>query len=565
MAANLLPFLDYILFFAFVILLTPIFGTYLANLFSGRRTALHPILEILEKASYSLSGVNPALEMTWTKYLQALLLFNLLGLLFLFLIQQIQFFLPLNPEAFGALDWDLSLNNAISFTSNTDWQSYAGETNLSYLTQMLGMTVQNFLSPATGLASLLVLIRGLTSEGVETVGNFWSDLVKTVVYIFLPFSFLLAIALVSQGVIQNFSKYVEVTTLENQEQWIPLGPVASQVAIKQLGTNGGGFFNANSAHPFENPNALSNFLENLAIMLLPASLTYTYGILTGFKKHGWMIFWVMFIVWLLGASIAWMAESIPNPIMGAYPNLEGMETRFAVESSLLWSISTTATTNGSVNAMLSSLTPIGGCIALFFIIIGEPFFGGIGTGLISMIMYILFTLFIAGLLVGRTPEYLGKKIEKLEMQCVMAVLIIPGIIFFIGSGISAISDNALSQLGNRGPHGLTELLYAFSSTMGNNGSSFAGLNTNSAFFNGAFSLVMFISRLTYIIPAIAIGGLFAKKKPMAISAGDFSTESFLFVILLIAIILLVGLLAFFPALLLGPIAEQILLEQGRAF
>lgn len=557
--------LDFVLFFGLIILLTPILGTYLANLFSGRRTAFHPILEVLEKASYSISGVKPAVEMTWTTYLQAVLLFNFLGVLFLFLIQEIQFFLPLNPEAFKAPEWTQAINNAVSFTTNTNWQSYAGETTFGYITQMLGMTVQNFLSPATGLASLLVLIRGLTSKGVETVGNFWADLVKGVIYVFLPFSFLLAIALVSQGVIQNFSKYVEVTTLENQQQWIPLGPVASQVAIKQLGTNGGGFFNANSAHPFENPNGLSNFLENLAIILLPAALTYTYGILTGFKKHGWMIFWVMFIAWLAGSSIAWMAESIPNPIMNAYPLLEGKETRFGVEKSLLWSISTTATTNGSVNAMLSSLSPIGGGIALFFMIIGEPFFGGVGIGLIIMIMYILFTLFIGSLLVGRTPEYLGKKIAKREMQCVMAALIMPGIVILVGSGIAAISENAISQIGNKGPHGLTELLYAFSSAAGNNGSSFDGLNTKNAFFDNTLSLVMLISRLTLIVPAIALGGLFARKKAMATSVGVFSTETFLFVILLIAIILLVGLLAFFPALLLGPIVEQIMLEQGLSF
>lgn len=555
------------LFFFIGILLAsiPALGTYMARVFTGQRTVLHPVCSGLELLCYRLGGVDPDEQMSWKDYGKALLAFNVLGLVFVLTLQFLQQWLPLNPQHFPAVGWSLALNTALSFVTNTNWQSYSGETTLSYLTQMLGLAVQNFLSAATGLAALLVLVRGLTAKSMDTVGNFWQDMVRSVVYLLLPLSIVMALFLVSQGVVQTFSPYVEVITLEGAKQTIAVGPVASQVAIKQLGTNGGGFFNANSTHPFENPSALSNFVETLALVLIPAALTVTYGILIGLRRHGWLLFMVMSAISATGLMVAICSEHVYNPVVDAYPVLEGQETRFTRASSVLWAILTTDTANGSVNAMHSSLAPLAGGVALFNIMLGELIFGGVGVGLCSMIMFALLTVFLAGLMVGRTPEYLGKKIERQEMQWVMAAVLIPGALVLIGAGLSSVLPVALVSLGNQGPHGLTEILYAFASAAGNNGSAFAGLNANTDYYNLSLGFAILVGRVAIILPSLAIGGLLAKKKITPPSAGTFSVNTPLFAVLLVSVILIVGALAFFPALLLGPIVEQFLMIQNRVF
>jgi potassium-transporting ATPase potassium-binding subunit len=555
-----------LLFFAgLFICLTPILGTYMANVFTGKATLAYRTLGWLENLSYRIGGTDPKEEMSWIEYGKALLLFNFLGFITLFFLQLIQGYLPLNPQNFGAVSWPLAFNTAMSFTTNTNWQAYGGETTLSYLTQMLGLTSHNFLSAATGMTVLLTLTRGLIRKTVDTVGNFWVDLVRMVVYLLLPLSIIMALVLVGEGVIQTFSPYMEVTTLENAKQTIPLGPVASQIAIKQLGTNGGGFFNANSAHPFENPTAFSNLLEMLALVLIPAASVYTYGIMVGSKKHAWLLYFAMLVFWTGGILLSFYSEHLHNPVIGAYPVLEGQETRLGITNSLLWSVSTTATANGSVNAMISSLSPLAGGVAMFNIMLGELIFGGVGVGLCSMIMLTLLTVFLSGLMVGRTPEYLGKKIEKREMQWVVMAVLIPGALILIGAGISCVLPEALSSLGNQGPHGLSEILYAFASCAGNNGSAFAGLNANTNYYNLALGTVMLFARISIILPSLALAGLLVRKKVTPPSLGTFSTNSILFAVLLICVILIVGALTFFPALALGPVVEHLLMLEGRSF
>lgn len=549
------------LFFAGVfICLTPILGRYIAHVFTGKTR----VLGWLENLCYQVGGVDPLVEMHWTEYGKALLLFNIFGFITLFFLQLLQNYLPLNPQNFEGVSWHLAYNTAASFTTNTNWQSYAGETTLSYFTQMVGLTSHNFLSAATGMAALLTLIRGLIRKTTDTIGNFWVDVVRMVVYLLLPLSIIMAVVLVGEGVIQNFSPYVEVTTLENGKQTIPLGPVASQVAIKQLGTNGGGFFNANSTHPFENPTAFSNFLEMLAIILIPAASVYAYGIMIDSKKHASLLFGVMLFLWIAGILIAFGSEHLHNPSFEAYPNLEGKETRIGVTNSILWTVTTTATSNGSVNAMISSLSPLAGGVAMFNMMLGELIFGGVGVGLCSMIMFTLLTVFLSGLMVGRTPEYLGKKIEKREMQWVMLAVLMPAILILVGAGISSVLPEALSSLGNEGPHGLSEILYAFASAAGNNGSAFAGLNANTVYYNLTLGTVMLLARVSIILPCLALGGLLARKKMTPPSSGTFSTNSILFFVLLLSVILIVGALTFFPALTLGPIVEHLLMLEGRS-
>lgn len=562
---SLYQWIQITLFVSLLLFLTPLLGTYLANVFNEKTQFVNHFLGWLENLCYRIGSVNSHEEMSWKSYGKALLIFNLYGLLFLFGLQLVQAYLPLNPQNFSAVSWHSAFNTAASFTTNTNWQSYAGETTLSYLTQMLGLTSQNFLSAATGMAALLALIRGLTRKNANTIGNFWVDLVRTVVYILLPLSIGFAIFLVCEGVVQTFSPYVEITTLENAQQTIPLGPVASQVAIKQLGTNGGGFFNANSAHPFENPSSLTNFFEMLAIVLIPAATVYMYGIMIGSKNHAWLLFFAMLVLWFGGTLLAFYSEQLINPLLNAYPYLEGKETRLGFANSLLWTTLTTSTSSGSVNAMLSSLSPLAGGVALFNIMIGELSFGGIGVGLCSMIMFTLLTVFLSGLMVGRTPEYLGKKIEKQEMQWVIIAVLMPGALILIGSGISCVLPQALSSLKNQGPHGLTEILYAFSSAAGNNGSAFAGLNSNTVFYNLILGTIMLLGRLSLLLPSLAIAGSLAEKKIVPPSIGTFSTQSFLFFILLVCIILIVGALTFFPALCLGPLVEHLLMLEGRSF
>lgn len=520
---------------------------------------------MLERWLWRFAGVDGVKEMSWIEYGKALFYFNLFGFLALFLLQELQGFLPLNPQHFQKVPVSLAFNTAVSFVTNTNWQAYGGENTLSYLTQMVGLTVQNFLSGATGLAAFLVLARGIARNSIATVGNFWSDVVRGTIYLFLPLSILFAFVLVSQGVIQNFSPYVEATTLEGSTQLIPMGPVASQVAIKQLGTNGGGFFNANSAHPFENPTSISNFLQTLALLIIPAALTYTYGAFVKSPKHGWLLFGLMFSLWGLGFGIALWSEETFNPVLQSYPLLEGKEIRFGVGESILWATGTTASANGSVNAMHASLSPLAGGVALFNIMLGELLFGGVGVGMCSMVMFVLLTVFLSGLMVGRTPEYLGKKIGLKEIQWVVVAVMVPSALILFGSGISSALPEALPSLENQGPHGLTEILYAFSSSAGNNGSAFAGLNANTTYYNLFLGLTMLLGRVAIILPSLALGGLLGAQKVTPPSSGTFSTNSILFIALLAAVILIVGALTFFPALTLGPIVEQWLMLEGRSF
>lgn len=554
-----------LLFIALIVGLTPLLGQYMAVIFQGNKSFMHPILGWLEKLCYQVGGVDPTTEMSWKSYTKNLLLFNFLGCLFLFFLQLFQGMLPFNPQQFPSIPWPLALNTAISFVTNTNWQAYAGETTLSYATQTLGLSVQNFLSAATGLTVLLALIRGISRKTAKTLGNFWADLVRSLVYLFLPLSLILAVILAGEGVIQSYSPYVEATTMEGSKQVIPLGPAASQVAIKQLGTNGGGFFNANSAHPFENPTGLSNLLELVAIAVIPAALTYMYGIFIQSKKHGWLLFLVMSFFWVGGLVASFYSQKAFNPVLGVHSSPEGLESRFGTMQSILWSTATTDTANGSVNAALSSLSPLSGGISLSNILLGELVFGGVGVGLCSMLMFALLTVFLAGLMVGRTPEYRGKKIEMREIKWVMLAILTPGALTLIGAGFSCVLPEALSSLSNLGPHGLTEMLYAFASCAGNNGSAFAGLNTNTLYYNLSLSAVMLLSRLAIVVPSLAVAGLLVEKNMTPSSSGTFSTNSALFAILLIGIIFTVGALTFLPALSLGPIVEHLLMLEGKSF
>ena len=561
----LIDWIQILLFIVLLVALIPPMGTYMAKVFQGEPTFLHPLLRPIERLSYWITHVDPCEEMGWKRYLKTLLIFNLLGFFALFLILEAQKILPFNPQHFGSPSWHLTFNTAASFVTNTDWQAYSGETTLSYFTQMCGLTVQNFLSAATGNAALLVLIRGIARKSTQCIGNFWVDLVRCVVYILLPLSMMFALVLVSQGVIQSLSPYIKLSTLENGMQTIPLGPAASQIAIKQLGTNGGGFFGTNSAHPFENPNAFTNFLEVLAIILIPAAATYMYGSMTNARKHGWLLLLAMSLIWVGGLALSLYSEYLNNPLLNAEPLLEGKESRIGVVHSILWSVTATATANGSVNAMLSSLSPLAGGVTLFNIMLGELIFGGVGVGLSSMLMFVFLTIFLAGLMVGRTPEYMGKKVEKREMQWVSLAILMPSALILVGGGISSVFPPALESLGNRGPHGLSEILYAFASCAGNNGSAFGGLNVNTPFYNCSLALWMIVVRLSIIIPTIAIAGTLAQKKSTPFSAGVFSTNTFLFLVLLIGVIVIVGALTFFPALSLGPIIEQCLMLKGESF
>ncbi len=559
-----------ILYFGLLILCTPLLGSYMAKVLQGERTLLTPLLRPLERSIYWLAGVNPTVEMTWRHYALAMLAFNVLGFLVLLLLQRLQAILPLNPAQLPAVGWLSAFNTATSFMTNTNWQGYGGETTMSYLTQMMGLNVQNFVSAATGVAVVVALARGLGRNSQpattgRTLGNFWVDLVRCTVYILLPLSILLAVILVSQGVVQNWSPYVEARTLTGETQLLPQGPAASQIAIKQLGTNGGGFFNTNSAHPYENPTPLTNFLQMLAILLIPAALTYTYGSMVGSLRQGWVIFAAMLILLLVGFSVMVLAETQPNPLYGNVAMLEGKEVRFGVVNSILWGAATTAASNGSVNAMHSSFSPLAGGIALLNIMLGEVIFGGVGAGLYGILIFVILTVFIAGLMVGRTPEYLGKKIEAREIKMATVAVLLPSACILLFSALAAVSEAGLSSRANGGPHGLSEILYAFSSAAGNNGSAFAGLNANTAFYNGLLGIAMWIGRFGVILPVLAIAGSMVGKKIAPPSPGTFPTDGPLFVGLLMAVILIVGALTFFPALSLGPIVEHLLLRAGQTF
>ena len=558
-------FIQIILFFALLIGLTPLLGNFMFKIFTGSKHILSPVFGWLEKLTYKSTGIDPDKENNWKSYTFDMLMFNFIGFLFVFLIQIFQAQLPLNPANLPNVSWHSAFNTAVSFMTNTNWQGYSGETTLSYFVQMIGLTVQNFVSSATGIAVLLALIRGLARKATDKLGNFWTDLTRSTLYILLPLSILFAVVLVGQGVVQNFKTYDTVQTLQGATQVIPMGPAASQIAIKQLGTNGGGFFNANSAHPFENPTPFSNFLEMLALLLIPAALTFTYGKMVGSTRQGWTIFKAMLILLVIGLSISLYAEYSTNPIFGNLHLMEGKETRFGITNSVLWSTATTAVSNGSVNALHDSLSPLAGMVAMINLMLGEIIFGGVGSGLYGMVIFIIITVFIAGLMVGRTPEYLGKKIQKFEVQMAIIAVLAPNIVILLFAAWASVSAPGLASLNNSGPHGLSEILYAYASAAGNNGSAFAGLNANTVFYNLTIGIGMLIGRFGIIIPVMAIAGSMAGKKITPSSAGTFHTDNWLFIGLLIAVILIVGGLTHFPALSLGPIVEHLLMNNGITF
>jgi potassium-transporting ATPase potassium-binding subunit len=554
-----------ILFLSILIGLTPVLGNYMNKVFTGNKHFMLPVFNWLEKLTYKFSGVRSDEETNWKSYTFGLLLFNLLGIIFVFLIQLFQSILPFNPGGLPDISWHSALNTAVSFVTNTNWQGYAGETTMSYFTQMVAITVQNFVSAATGIAVILALIRGISRKTTDKIGNFWVDMTRTILYVLLPISIVFAILLVGQGVVQNFRAYETVQTLQGAEQVIPMGPAASQIAIKQLGTNGGGFFNANSAHPFENPTPLSNFLEMLTIFLIPAALTFLFGKMVGSARQGWAIFGGMMILFLAGLSISLYSEYASNPIFGHLSLMEGKETRFGITNSVLFSVITTSASCGAVNAMHDSLTPLAGMIPMINMMLGEVIFGGVGAGMYGILVFVILTVFIAGLMVGRTPEYLGKKIEAFEVQMAILAIFATNIIIQIFTAWASVSSYGLSGLNNAGPHGFSEILYAYTSAAANNGSAFAGLNANTLFYNLTLAIAMLVGRFGVIVPVLAIAGSLANKKITPLSAGTFRTDNWLFISLLISVILIVGGLTHFPALALGPVIEHLLMNNGITF
>jgi K+-transporting ATPase ATPase A chain len=543
--------------------LTPILAIYLARVFEEKKTMPKFPLGWLERAVYRISGIDETEEMTAGRYCKSLLVFNGIGLVTLVAQQLFQRHLPLNPQKLPDVPFWLAFNTAVSFTTNTNWQAYSGESTLGYLVQSFGLGVHNFLSAATGITVLLAFIRGIARQTTKTIGNFWFDLVKSTIYILLPLSLVWALILAGQGVVQSWSAYPTATTITGGQQVIPLGPAASQIAIKQLGTNGGGFFGVNSAHPFENPTPLSNFLEMLAILLIPSSLVIMYGRMAGEKRHGWMLWTVMMGLMVAGLAAALFAETHSGG--ASWLAMEGKEQRFGVTNSILWAETTTCASNGSVNAMHSSLSPAAGGIAMLNVMIGEVVFGGVGVGMTGMLVFVLVTVFIAGLMVGRTPEYLGKKVEAYEIKMVMIAILAPNAMILIGSALGVSTSFGLVSRSSAGPHGLSEILYAFTSASGNNGSAFAGLNANTDFYNIALAAAMLLCRLAALLPIVYIAGSLAVKQQIPVSAGTLRTDSPLFAFILIGVILIVGALTFFPALCLGPILEQALLGAGKVF
>lgn len=581
---NIYAAAEIIAFFGVLLALVKPLGWYMARVYRGESCGLDRVLSPVERLLFRLSGVHREEEMSWRQYAAAMLLFNLLGLVAVYGLQRLQGSLPLNPQQLGNVPPDLAFNTAISFASNTNWQAYSGESMLSYLTQMLGLTVQNFLSAATGMAVLVALIRGLTRKSAETIGNFWVDLTRSTLYVLIPLSALLALVLVSQGVVQSFRPAVEVSLLEPMTdadgkavstQTIPLGPAASQIAIKQLGTNGGGFFGVNSAHPLENPTPLSNFLQLVAILLIPAALCYTFGDMVNDTRQGWALLAVMLVVFVPMLGLSLWAEAQGNPRLAKLGvdasstteqsggNMEGKETRFGVGSSVLWAAATTAASNGSVNSMHDSYTPLGGLAPMLLMQLGEVIFGGVGSGLYGLLIFAIVAVFIAGLMVGRTPEYLGKKIEAFEMKMAALVILIPPMIVLGGTALAVSLEAGRSTVSNPGPHGFSQILYALSSAGNNNGSAFAGIGVNNLFYNTLLGIAMFVARFWLIIPILAIAGSLAKKKQTPTSAGTLPTHTPLFVVLLAGIVVLVGALTFVPALALGPIVEHLQLTASE--
>jgi K+-transporting ATPase ATPase A chain len=569
------------IFLSILLLTVKPLGIYMARIYEGKPAGLNVLLAPVERWIYRLTRVNPMQGMSWKTYAVAVMLFNVLGIISVYILQRLQFFLPLNPMFMPKVAPDLAFNTAISFATNTNWQSYGGETTLSYFTQMLGLSVQNFVSAATGMAVLIAVIRGFIQKQIETIGNFWVDLVRSVLYILLPLSIILSLVLVSQGVVQTFTPSAKAELLQSirdadgktvTEQVIALGPVASQIAIKQLGTNGGGFFNVNSSHPFENPTPLSNLLELLSILLISAGMCYTFGYMVRDRRQGWAILTAMLIIFIPCLLICVHSEQKGNPafndlnidqnVSAFQPggNMEGKEARFGIVNSALWATATTAASNGSVNSMHDSYMPLGGLIPMWLMQLGEVIFGGVGSGLYGMLAFVIVAVFISGLMIGRTPEYLGKKIEIYEMKMSALILFIPHTCVLIGTAIAVVLPKAKAAVLNPGPHGFSEILYAFSSAGNNNGSAFAGLSSNNFFYNITLGLVMFFSRYWLIIPMLAIAGSLSKKKIIPVSQGTLPTHTPLFIIFLVMIVLIVGALTFFPALALGPIVEHLMLR-----
>jgi K+-transporting ATPase ATPase A chain len=592
------------IYFVVLVLLVKPLGAFMAAVFEGRRTFLTPVIAPVEKLLYRAGGVDAASEQGWKGYTIALLVFNLVGFVVVYALQRLQGVLPLNPQAFSGIEPALAFDTAVSFVTNTNWQSYGGESTMSNLTQMLALGVQNFLSAATGIAVLIALIRGFARRQATSIGNFWVDMTRSTLYVLLPLSVLLALALVSQGTVQSFAPNHVVTMLEPvtadvaqtdadgtplkdaagnavtkpqvfKEQTIPLGPAASQIAIKQLGTNGGGFFNVNSAHPFENPTPFANFLEALAILLIPGALCFTFGRMVGDTRQGWAVLAAMLVILVPLTFAGYAAEQAGNPLLDLQSvdqvagelqnggNMEGKEVRFGIANSTLWAAATTAASNGSVNAMHGSFTPLGGLVPLFLMQLGEVVFGGVGSGLYGMLMFAIVAVFIAGLMVGRTPEYLGKKVESFEIKMASLSLLIPCAVALVGTAIACVVPAAAAAVGNPGPHAFSEILYAFSSAGNNNGSAFGGLGANIPFYNFGLGIAMWISRFWLIIPTLAIAGSLAAKKHVAATAGTLPTHTPLFVTVLVGTVLLVGALNYVPALALGPVVEHLQLVAGK--
>ena len=582
--------LQIVVYFLLILALTKPLGAFMANIFEGRRTFLHPALRWLEALTYKAIGVREDVEQRWTQYTASLLSFSIFGFLIVYFMQRAQAYLPFNPQNFGTpnVSPDLAFNTATSFVTNTNWQAYSGESTLSYFVQMAALTVQNFASAAAGIAIAIALIRGFARQSVKTIGNFWVDVTRATVYLLLPISLIGALFLCSQGIIQNLKPYTTVTTVEGGKQTIAQGPVASQEVIKELGTNGGGFFNANSAHPFENPSPLTNMVEMLLIFVIPAGLTYTFGRMVGDTRQGWAIFAAFSVMFLIGVFVCYGFEQSGNPILArlgietaaspaqAGGNMEGKEVRFGIAQSTLFTTVTTNASCGAVNNMHDSLTPIAGLVPLFNIMTGEVIFGGVGAGLYGILLYCIIAVFIAGLMVGRTPEYLGKKIEQKEVKMAMLAVIATAVSILVFSAISSVipfakngywnpPGAAIANLNNGGPHGFSELLYAYVSGTGNNGSAFGGINANTPWYNLTIGLAMFIGRFLFLIPLLAAAGSLAGKKRIPVTSGTFPTHGPLFVGLLVGTVLIVGALTFFPALSLGPIVEHYLMHSGKLF
>jgi potassium-transporting ATPase potassium-binding subunit len=545
-------------------------GEFMAKVFNGDRNILTPVFRSPERFLYRVFGVDEKEEMSWKTYSWAFIVFNVIGVGALFLLQLLQGLLPFNPQKFGPVRWDTALNTAISFVTNTNWQSYSGEQTMSYMTQMLGFTVQNFLSAAVGIASAVALIKGFSRKGFHTIGNFWVDVTRSILYVLLPMAIVWSLVFASQGVVQTLNASIAAQTLEGQQQLISVGPVASQEAIKQLGTNGGGFFNANAAHPFENPTPLTDFMAVLGLLIIPAALPFALGAMLRNRRQGWVLYASMMVLYSIGLGLMICAEMQGNPLLekigvAGGVNLEGKEVRFGVMHSVIFAQSTTVTSCGAVNSMHDSLMPLSGLILIFNMAIGEVIFGGVGTGLIGMLVYAILTMFLAGLMIGRTPELIGKKLESFEMVMSLIVILAPALLLLVLSSIAISTRAGLSSLSNAGPHGLSEIVYAYASTSGNNGSAFAGLNADTLFYNLTTSMAMLLGRFSTILPALAVAGSLAGKKIIPMGMATFPTTSVLFIVMLVSVIVIVGALTFFPIFTLGPLLEHLFILVGKTF